>query len=313
MISFTYPSLDGTKIAANKWLTGQKAKGVVQIAHGMAEHSRRYHAFATFLTREGYMVYANDHRGHGETAGSKENLGYFADENGWEQVVDDLHELTKIIKKEQPGLPVFLLGHSMGSFLSRRYIQKYGNEVAGVILSGTGSYPGLLGDIGRLLAKWIMRWRGKKARSKLFHQLSFGKFNKPFKPNRTPFDWLTRDEKEVDRYMEDPYCGELATISFYHDLLMGMKEMDQPDRLRLVPKDLPIFFISGEKDPVGHNTKGVLETIHRYQQAGITNLCYKFYKEARHEILNELNREEVYQDIVRWLNKQLNPARELEM
>ncbi|RAL27088.1 alpha/beta hydrolase [Thermoflavimicrobium daqui] len=303
MISFSYPSIDGTHIAAYKWINNKEAKGIVQIAHGMAEHAKRYHHFANFLNSEGYIVYANDHRGHGSTAGCKEKLGHFANENGWELVVDDLYVLTGLIKKEQSDLPIFLFGHSMGSFLSRRYIQKYGKELSGLILSGTGRDPGALGNMGRALAKLFMRYSGKTKKSKLFYQLSFGRYNQIFRPNRTEFDWLTRDEEEVDQFIKDPYCGEIATVGFFYDLLTGMKLMEQRDEMKRIPKDLPIFLISGEKDPVGEYTKGVLQAYYSYKEIGMEDLNYKFYKDGRHEILNELNRDEVYHDIVRWLNQ----------
>ncbi|SEM84411.1 alpha/beta hydrolase [Lihuaxuella thermophila] len=300
--SFTFPSGDNTLIFVNKWTAvSEKPVGVVQIAHGMAEHSKRYGEFAKALTNEGYAVYANDHRGHGQTAGCKENLGFFADEDGWERVVDDMYRLTRIIKKEHPGLPVFLFGHSMGSFLSRRYIQKYGQELSGVILSGTGADQGILSSIGIGIVKLEMRIKGKKAPSRLLHFLSFGNFNKRFKPNRTPFDWLSRDEREVDKYIQDPYCGWLPTTGFFCDLLTGIKQLDHPEQISRVPKDLPIFLFSGDQDPVGLYTRGVLKTYRNLKKAGIRDISYKFYEEGRHEMLNEINRDEVYQDIINWL------------
>jgi alpha-beta hydrolase superfamily lysophospholipase len=188
--SFDETLTDGTVLFVHKWAPTQEPKGVVQIAHGMAEHSARYADFAATLANEGFIVYANDHRGHGKTAKEKEDVMYFADENGWELAVDDLHELTKVIKQENPDLPVFLFGHSMGSFLSRRYIQNYGEGLSGVILSGTGGDPGILGSIGVWVAKREIKKRGKKGKSKLLNKLSFGSYNKAFKPNRTEFDWL---------------------------------------------------------------------------------------------------------------------------
>lgn len=307
-ISFTFSSVDGTAIYVNKWTTSKEPRAAVQIAHGMSEHSERYTDFASALTNAGYVVYANDHRGHGKTAGSKENLGYFADENGWELVVDDLYELTKIIKKEHPDLPVFLFGHSMGSFLSRRYIQKYGQELSGLILSGTGADRGLLSSIGIMIARLEIKNKGKKGRSKLLDWLSFGNFNSQFKPARTPFDWLSRDEKEVDKYIRDPYCGEVATAGFFYDLFTGIKQLDHFERIKQVPNDLPIFLFSGDKDPVGLNTKGVLKTYRNLKKAGVKDISYKFYRDGRHEMLNEINKDEVYQDIMDWLNAHLKKA-----
>ncbi|HEU5138580.1 MAG TPA: alpha/beta hydrolase [Bacillales bacterium] len=307
-MSFTFSSVDGTEISSRKWLPDGQTVGVVQIAHGMAEHSARYDEFAAALVDEGYAVYANDHRGHGETAGKEENLGYFADENGWELVVDDLHELTKIAKEEQPGVPVFLFGHSMGSFLSRRYIQKYGTELAGVVLSGTGADQGVLSSVAIGIAKREIKKHGKKARSERLTRLSFGNYNKSFEPKRTDFDWLSRDENAVDQYIKDPFCGGMATAGFYYDMLTGLKMLDKPERLKQMPKDLPVFFISGDKDPVGNNTKGVFKVANHLKKAGVKDIDVKFYKDGRHEMLNELNREEVYQDIIRWLREKNEAA-----
>jgi alpha-beta hydrolase superfamily lysophospholipase len=300
--TLTINSRDGSEIHVYKWIPDGEIRGVVQIAHGMSEHAKRYDGFANVLTLAGYAVYANDHRGHGRTANSPDNLGHFSEADGWSLAVDDLNELTKLIKEENKDLPIILLGHSMGSFLAKSYVQKYGKDLAGLILSGTGTDQGLLSQIGILVAKYEM-WRiGKKGRSKLLNNLSFGNFNKPFNPNRTEYDWLSRDEKEVDKYVSDPYCGGIVTAGFFYDMLTGIKHADRSHEINKVPKNLPIFIISGDKDPVGGNTKLVLKTIRKYQAAGIEDLKYKFYPEARHELLNELNKEEVFENIIEWIN-----------
>lgn len=304
-INFKFKSNDGIDIYANKWTFDKniQPKAIIQIAHGMAEHIDRYSRFANSLVNEGYIVYGNDHRGHGKTAGSHENIGYFSDNNGWDLVVNDMHQLTNIIKKENPDIPVFLFGHSMGSFLSRTYINRYGKDIEGVILSGTGGDPGLLGNIGIYLTKLEMKKKGKRNRSKRMDKLSFGSFNKCFKPNRTDFDWLSRDTKEVDKFIKDPLCGEIFTTGFFYDMLTGLKSLMKKENIDKVPKELPFYLISGEKDPVGKNTKGVLQAYNSYKKAGIKDIKYKFYKEARHEMLNEVNKEEVYTDIINWLNE----------
>lgn len=302
---FTFNTKDGTEIFISKWTmdNASRPKGIIQIAHGMAEHVLRYEGFAKVLTEEGYVVYGNDHRGHGRTAGSTENIGYLADDNGWDLVVEDMHELTNIIKEENPETPIFLFGHSMGSFLSRTYIQRYGNEINGVILSGTGGNNGLLGKVGILVAKGEMKRKGKRTKSKRMDKLSFGSFNKAFSPNRTSFDWLSRDNKEVDKYIEDPLCGEVFTAGFFYDMLRGLKDLNKRENIEKTPKDLPIYIISGDKDPVGKNAKGVLQAYNSYVKVGIEDVEYKFYKGARHEILNETNKEEVYKDVIYWLNR----------
>ena len=197
--TFFFDGSDKAKIFSYKWSPddGIKIAGAVQIAHGMAEHAARYERFAAFLTSNGFVVYANDHRGHNKTAGSLENTGFFADKNGWALVVEDMHILTGKIKEQNPGLPIFLFGHSMGSFLSRNYIYTYPDEFTGVILSGTGGNPGLLGKVGKMIAGIEKSIKGPRHRSTLLNGLSFGSFNKPFKPNRTDFDWLSRDDDEI--------------------------------------------------------------------------------------------------------------------
>lgn len=303
---FNFRAKDGKEIFASKWAAEDtKPKAVIQIAHGMAEHVLRYQGFAKVLVKEDFVVYGNDHRGHGRTAGSLENIGYFADENGWDLVTEDMKELTNIIKNENPNIPVFLLGHSMGSFLSRTYIQRYGKEINGVILSGTGGNSGIIGDAGIFIAKREIKHNSKRAKSEKLNNLSFGNFNKAFAPNRTEFDWLSRDNNAVDSYVEDPLCGDIFTAGFFYDMLTGLKNLNKKENIKKIPKNLPIYIISGEKDPVGKNTKGVLQVYNSYKKAGINDVVYNFYKDARHEILNETNKEDIYIDIINWLNEHI--------
>lgn len=301
---FTYTADDGTSIFTHKWIgsDGSGPRAVVQIAHGMAEHSARYSDFASALVSAGYFVYANDHRGHGKTAGSLENVGYFSDRDGWQRVLSDMHGITQKIQTEYPEAPVFLFGHSMGSFLSRHYIFQYPNAVKGAILSGTGGDPGALGIAGAAIAAIEGKIRGKRARSPLMTALSFGSFNKAFKPNRTDFDWLSRKKEAVDNYIEDPYCGDVFTTGFFQDLLSGIREINKKENIQRIPKDFPIYLFAGDKDPVGDNGKGVQQVADAFQKAGISDVSCKLYPEGRHEMLNEINRKEVYQDVVAWLN-----------
>ncbi len=301
--SFKFKAKDGTELFVYRWVPKKgKVKAAVQIAHGMAEQASRYERFAKALVVEGYAVYAKDHRGHGKTAGDLENVGFFAKEDGWVKVVDDMHDLTKIIKKENPKLPVILFGHSMGSMLARHYIFLYGKDIDGVIISGTSGDPGLLGKIGVLVAKWEKKRKGEKFRSELLTKLSFGEFNKPFKPNRTDFDWLSRDDAEVDKYVKDPYCGGVFTTSFFCDLLIGVNAIHDMKNVAKTPKDLPMFIFSGEKDPVGKGGKGVRAVHRMYEKLGVKDLTLKLYPDARHEMLNETNRKEVFADVIKWLN-----------
>jgi alpha-beta hydrolase superfamily lysophospholipase len=305
--TFRFKTSDGVEIFTYRWMPDEASaiRGAVQIAHGMAEHAARYERFAVMLTKAGYAVYANDHRGHGKTAGTQDNAGYFADENGWGKVVDDMHTLTGIIKKENPNKPFFLFGHSMGSFLSRNYAMLYGKELSGLVLSGTGGDPGAIGKVGLFIAKIDAKLHGKKAKSAIMNKLSFGAFNNAFKPNRTDYDWLSRDTVEVDKYIDDPWCGAVFTAGFFCDMLGGLSYINKKENIAKIPKNLPIYLFSGAKDPVGANTKGVTQVFNTLKEAGISDLNLKFYEEGRHESLNEINRSEVFSDVIAWLNKQI--------
>jgi alpha-beta hydrolase superfamily lysophospholipase len=309
--TFSYTAPDGAKIFVYLWLPDSQSdvKAVVQIAHGMAEHAGRYERFAKTLVEAGYAVYSSDLRGHGKTVGSLDKLGHFADEKGWETVVDDLHILMGIIKKENPQLPVFLFGHSMGSFFARHYAMLYGNEIVGLVLSGTAGDPGLGGKIALLIGKREAKKKGRKAKSPTMDKLLFGMYNKAFKPNRTKFDWLSRDTAEVDKYINDPMCGKVLSAGLYCDVIKGLFFINKRDNISKIPKNLPIYLFSGTLDPVGAKTpwsgktKGVLQVYNNFVKAGIQDVTYKFYPGGRHEMLNELNREEVFKDVITWLNK----------
>lgn len=309
MISKTFKFVDpqGVEIYVYKWLPKnlKKAKGVVQIAHGMAEHASRYERFAQKLTAAGYIVYANDHRGHGKTAGKLENVGYFGDKDGFTWMVRDLYQLNGIIHNSFPKLPVFLFGHSMGSFLTQNFMESYKFSINGAILSGTLGPQGALIDFGLFLSSLIILFKGKKHLSKTLFDISMGSYNKSFRPNRTKFDWLSRDKKEVDKYVADPYCGGVFTAQAYHDLFWGIKDMHRLSRMRKISKDLPIYLFSGELDPVGSKTRTVVNLINIYNDLEIKNVSFKFYKKCHHETLNETNREEVMKDVIRWLNAQV--------
>lgn len=302
---FTFKTNDNKDIFVYKWSPSTDPVGLIQIAHGMAEHAERYHHFAEYLTEKGFVVYANDHRGHKKTAGSLEKLGFFAHNNGWHIVADDLKQLSDIIAKENPKLPIFLLGHSMGSLLIRTYITKYNKNLKGVILSATSGESGFIVKAGKIAAKILASVKGKEVPCKLLDNMSFGKFNQSFKPNRTSFDWLSRDQEQVDKYVNDPYCGTVFTTQFFHDMVSGVDYNNQPENIAKISKDLPIYFISGSLDPVGGNGRGVKKVYNDYKNAGIKDIEIKLYPEARHEILNETNKLEVYNDITNWILKRL--------
>ena len=301
--NFTFKSEEGTEIYVYNWVPDSevKVKGVVQIAHGMAETAARYERFAEFMTKNGYIIYINDHRGHGKTAGSLEKVGYLADEDGFDWMAKDLHQLSGVIKKEHPELPLFLYGHSMGSYVAQRYIMLFGNELKGALLSGSNGKQGLILTLGTVVAKQEIKKHGRKVKSDKLNQMSFGGFNKAFAPNRTDFDWLSRDNAEVDKYVNDPYCGFVCTTGFFSDLLLGLKTIEKKENVALVPKTLPIFIFSGALDPCGKNGKGVTKLFNTYKKQGISDVTLKLYPEARHELLNETNRDEVMKDFLTWV------------
>ncbi|QGU94036.1 alpha/beta fold hydrolase [Clostridium bovifaecis] len=300
--NFTFKSKDGLEIFTYKWMPeeGVQPRAVIQIAHGMGETARRYKEVGERLTNAGYIVYADDHRGHGQTAKEIDKLGEMGDDS-FNLMVDDMYQLTQIIKKENSELPVFLLGHSMGSFLTQRYICLHGKELRGVILSGSNGSQGIIANIGSFIANREVKKIGRNSKSAKMAEMTFGGFNKGFAPCRTDFDWLTRDEKEVDKYIEDPSCGFGYTAGFYCDLLQGLKLIARKEEINKVPKELPIFIFSGDKDPVGGMGKGVLKLINAYKKAGIKSVEYKLYKDGRHEMFNEINRDEVIENLILWL------------
>lgn len=299
--NFKFRDSDGLELNVYKWTPKGEIIGVVQISHGMTENILRYDEFATYLNNKGFVVYGHDHRGHGLTAKSKDELGYIADNEGFDWLVRDLYELMMLIKEENKGLPIFLFGHSMGSFVSQRFIELYGNEIDGLILSGSNGEPTKLIPLGILLSNIEIKLFGRKHTSKMMDKLSFGDFNKNFKPNRTTYDWLCSVEGEVDKYIEDEYCGFICSASFYYDLLRGLKTIHKYDNFNSIPKNLPIYILAGDMDPVGFFGDGIVNLYNKLKSHGVKDVSYKLYRNKRHEILNEDNKLEVMNDIVSWL------------
>lgn len=278
-------------------------KGVVQIAHGMAEYSNRYARFAMELCKHGYAVYINDHLGHGSSVANADELGFFGDD-GPNSLVEDMKQLTDIARQEYPNVPVFLFGHSMGSFLARKYTAKYGHQLDGAIFCGT-SGPNPAVGIGIMLSDYIVKHEGKLHRSAFLDNMAFGTYNKKTAKN-TKFDWLSRDEKEVEKYIHDENCGFLFTAAGFKTLFSVLKEVSAKLWYKTVPADLQILLIAGDKDPVGEYGKGVTEVYETLRKTGHTNTVMKLYPEARHELLNELNRDEVTADVIRWLDARVD-------
>jgi alpha-beta hydrolase superfamily lysophospholipase len=289
-------------IKGMKWLPQKgEPKAIIMIVHGMAEHSERYAAFAHLLTLEGFAVYAYDHRGHGKSVKDEKDLGFIANSNGWELLLDDMKAVNNLIRRDYPNKPIILFGHSMGSTLSRQYVLQFGHSINGIILSGTGSNPGLLGRIGLLIASVEKIIKGSKAKSPLLTKLTFGKFNKPFSPSRTKYDWLSRNEEIVDKYIKDPRCGFVCTTSFFQQLIKGIVNLHKLEYRMDVEKIPPTLLISGEKDPLGNNGTSILEVCNSYKKAGINDISYKVFVGGRHELINETNNDEVISFIKNWI------------
>jgi len=306
-ITNTYKTIGNESIFYYKWQHNTKIplKGIVQISHGVGEHAGRYQRIASLLQEQGYEVYANDHRVHGKTASSRKLMGFYEGDNYFDDAVEDMYQLTLLIKKENPTKKIILFGHSMGSLLSRKYAIKYGDDLQALILSGTADYMKGLGAIGFISGKIISTFNGRTKSNRLLKSVFFSEFNKKFKPNRTNVDWISSDTNEVDIFEADPYRIEDFSLSIFLDILKGSKEINKQTTFNATPKKLPIFIFSGDKDPVGEMGKGVKKVAKQYKKAGISDLTLKLYKDGRHEMLNEVNKEEVQQDILNWLNEKL--------
>jgi len=295
---FTFRADDGESLFARRWLPAAPPRAIVQIVHGLTEHSARYARLAAALNDAGYGVYAADLRGHGPRAAAADR-GHFADEGGWDKVVGDLWTLNRRIAADEPGTPIVLLGHSLGSFLGRSFIARHSDALAGVVLSGSSGRPPMIATFGRIIAREERLRLGRRGKSDPVFQMWFGDFNKPFRPARTAFDWLSRDEKEVDAYVADPFCGFPFTTQLAIDVLDALPHATSPASLAAIRKDMPIYVFSGERDPVGANIKGLIGDL---KAAGFTRLTTRLYPGARHETLNETNRDEVTRDLIAWLD-----------
>jgi alpha-beta hydrolase superfamily lysophospholipase len=279
------------------------------IVHGMTEHSGRYDVAARFLAERDIEVWAPDLRGHGLTADLSVNsaalgglLGHCADKNAFSKILSDIDGIAAEIQKTYPALPLFLMGHSWGSFIAQGYIQSYGRSIAGCILSGTRGEGGVDVSLGSPFLTVFGALRGVRARSRLTMWLADGAYNRAFSPNRTPFDWGSRDEKEVDVFINDPLCGELASIGFYRDLTRCLLRINNPKNTKKIRRDLPIYIFSGSADPVGHFGKGPTALVKKYQALGIHDLEFVLYPGGRHEMLHETIRGEVLEQLFRWLD-----------
>ncbi|MCE4554784.1 alpha/beta hydrolase [Roseateles cellulosilyticus] len=296
--TFTLDMSDGTPLFVRRWLAvSGRPRGVVQLVHGSAEHSARYDRFAQRLNREGWLVYADDHRGHGNTRVRSGALGD-AGPDAWNRFVTDEKALNDHIKARHPGLKVFMLGHSMGSFIAQDYAARYGSTLAGVVLSGSS---GVLPDADAAVAAARGLARANPLGASPMLASTFEAFNKPF-AGRPGAEWLSRDPVEVRKYMDDPACGFTFNNELVADLLTGLRDLWNPANEARIPRTLPFYVVAGDADPVSGGTAGLQVLLANYRRLGLTDVSHKFYPGARHEILNEINRDEVEADIIGWLN-----------
>lgn len=302
---FSLVSMDNTALSGYCWLPDAPV-AAVQIAHGAVEHALRYDHFARHLADNGFAVYALDHRGHGKTAGSPQNVTYLGEKSGgFLLMVEDMHRLTAHIREMHPGLPVFLLGHSMGSLMARIYASRWGAELSGLVLTGTGRVSPALIALVRGIAKTVTVVRGRRHKSPLCHALVFGTLNKPFK-GATGSEFICSDNAVVQAYAADEYCGNTATAAFIDELLFGTRAAFRKNVFSGTPQSLPLFIGSGEYDTMGGpGLREVRNDVADYQRAGMADMEFHVYEGMRHEILNEQDKQRVYSDITAWLNKKI--------
>ena len=303
---FYYESSTGkNKIHARICTPDGTPRGIVQIAHGIAEHIGRYEGFMRFLAENSYVAVGNDHLGHGKSASCPEELGLFAEKDGWNFVVEDMKKLQELTKEQFPNLPYIFFGHSMGSFLTRTFLILHPDLYDAAILSGTGHQSPALVNGGYLAAELMTKINGPRASGKALNDMAFGSYCKKIDDPRTPFDWLSRDNGAVDEYIASPLCGFICKTSLYRDMMGGLKFLTNRRNISKMNKKHPIYFMSGAEDPVGDYGAGVEKAYKAFCDAGLTDVMIRLYPGGRHEMLNEINRDEVMQDILNWLNERI--------
>lgn len=302
---FTFLSADKkTMLHGVSWEPeGQKWKGILQITHGMVEYIERYEDFALFLNAQGYLVVGHDHLGHGESVNTTKDWGFFAEKNGGDILVEDMHRLRNTFQEKYPQLPYFMLGHSMGSFLLRKYLCKYNKKLRGAIIMGTGFQPDIVMRFGKVLCRCIAKTHDWHYRSDLLQKIAFAGNDNRFRGENLKNSWLTKDVEIVKAYSENPKCNFVFTVNGFYHLFDTILYTNQKENLQKMPKNLPLLIVSGEHDPVGGFGKGVTLVYHKYQKLGMKDVVCKLYSEDRHEILNETDRQKVYEDIYKWMRK----------
>lgn len=281
----------------------EKVRGIVQICHGMSEYKERYDDFACFLASHGFLVACNDHLGHGDSVVDDSRYGYFAKKDGNGCLIADIHRLRTELQRRYPEKPYLMLGHSMGSFLLRQYITLYGEGLSGAVIMGTGSPKAFSVFLGMGLCQVMALFRGWHHRSRLLVLMTSGAYNRQFKHTKTPVDWLSKVESVSREFCSNPRSSFSFTLNGYYNMFRGIRSMQRKKNMRRIPKSLPLLLVSGAEDPVGDNGRGVIAAYQAYAGIGVRHIQGKLYKNDRHEILNESDRETVYRDILRWLEK----------
>lgn len=303
---FRYLSKDGvTEIHGVEWIPEGKVLGVLQICHGMKEYINRYQEFARYCSSRGFYVVGHDHLGHGLSISKEENHGFFHETDGNEILLEDIHTLQQMAKEQYPNLPYFLMGHSMGSFLVRQYISRYGRSLSGAIIMGSAWKDFISLFCGLGLCKILGMWKGWHYRSRLVEKIAFSGYNRRWKPEKTEFDWLSREEQVVEDYLRDSLCNYAFSVNGYYNLFLSILKSEQSSTIGRMPKWLPLFLVAGAEDPVGGFGKGVYKLEAVYKKAKMKRVFLKLYEGARHEILNEEQRRETYQDIYHWMREMI--------
>lgn len=298
---FMYLSADGrTKIHGIEWIPDQEVKAILQICHGMVEYIDRYNDFASYLAERGIYVTGHDHLGHGQSINNEDEYGYFPQPDGNKCVIGDIHKLRQMTGEKYPYVPYFMLGHSMGSFLLRQYLTIHSKGLSGAVIMGTGHQPRIILKAGQMVCKVIGICKGWKYRSAVVNNLSFGGYNKKFEPAETSNDWITSYKPLRDLYAKDPLTGFMFTVGGYYQMFEGMKVLDTKGSVDRIQKDIPVFFVAGADDPVGDFGRGVQRIYEKYKASGIEDVSIKLYENDRHEILNETDRLQVYEDLYLW-------------
>lgn len=302
---FFNSSTGKNKIHARMCVPDAEPRAIVQIIHGIAEYIDRYDEFMNFLAENGIIAVGTDHLGHGKSIENEEQTGFFAYENGWDYVVRDEEVLRLAMHENYPELPIIVFGHSMGSFMTRTLLIRYPDAFNAAIISGTGNQGAALVNGGLFMGNLVTGLKGAHHYSKFLNNLAFGSYNKIYENPKTEYDWLSRDEANVQKYIDDPLCGFIPSCSLFRDMMTGVKFITNKKNLTAMNKDMPVYFMSGDKDPVGECGKGVKLAYENFKKAGMKDVSIKLYKDGRHEMLNEINKAEVYADILAWINSRI--------